>query len=488
MATHNRILRMIGLAVAGSLVWAAGSEPSAGQERPGTAGPSANANAPAAQERFLLLTSGQLIPGIISQDGSQYSVVQRVGVMQFPQKRVEGVFSSVRDAYDYRVQQLPDRDYDERMKLAHWCLKMNLIAEAKDQLRDIAEHNPNNRQARAMLVSIEQAATRAAIRQRDPEIRQTRAEEMADPRPGALDSAVIRRALRELGISNLPVIFDLPVPVAIKRAEEFGRYINPLLQVNCAKCHNGDYDGPFQLVPTKSRADRTPEALRANLDATLRLVDPKNPTHSELLSSTLRAHGHGPRPRPIFPGSNDPTYQILAAWVHNLCPPVPAGDAKGPARVQTPAELSEPFAVDREQIGPDRTSQVAAGPGMPGRAGRGEFAAGMGAIPRIPPPSRPVRQAPTTEASNAADPQEFPLPFVITGVKPNLPPENASSMPPASAPSAGPAIPASSGASPAAAQQSKQKDESGTPKKPKKPLTIDPKLLERALQNRNVGR
>ena len=152
---------------------------------------------------------------------------------------------------------------------------MNLIAEAKEQLTDIAQHNPNNRQAQAMLVSIEQAAMRAAVRQRDPEVRQTRADEMADARPGALDSAVIRRALRELGISNLPVIFDLPAPLAIKRAEEFARYINPLLQVNCAKCHNGEYDGPFQLVPTKSRADRTPEALRANLDATLQACRPQ---------------------------------------------------------------------------------------------------------------------------------------------------------------------------------------------------------------------
>ena len=178
-----------------------------------------------------------------------------------------------------------------------------------------------------MLVSIEQAATVAAFRQRDPEVRQTGADEMNDLRPSALDSAVLRRAQRELGISNLPVIFDLPVPDAIKRAEEFARYINPLLQVNCAKCHDGEYDGAFQLVSTKRRSDHTPDALRANLDATLRLVDPKNPARSELLSSTLRPHGRGQRPRPIFPGSNDPTYQILARWVQNLCPPA-AGAAR----------------------------------------------------------------------------------------------------------------------------------------------------------------
>ena len=104
------------------------------------------------------------------------------------------------------------------------------------------------------------------------------------------------------GVKDLPVIFDLPLPLAIKRTEEFTRYVHPLLQAYCAKCHDGQYDGDFQLVPIRGRADRTSDALRANLDATLRLIDPKNPSHSVLLSSTLRPHGRGTKPRPIFPG------------------------------------------------------------------------------------------------------------------------------------------------------------------------------------------
>jgi len=374
------------------------------------------------------------------------------------------------------------------MKLAHWCLNLKLIAEAKEQLIDVAKHNPNHPQAYAMLVSIEQAATRAAYRQRDPEVRQTRADEMTDQRPGALDSAVLRRAQRELGISNLPVIFDLPVPVAVKRAEEFARYINPLLQVNCAKCHNGEYEGAFQLVSTKSRADRTPEALRANLDATLRLVDPKNPAHSELLSSTLRAHGRGPRPRPIFPGSNDATYQILANWVHKLCPPVTGADAKRTERGQIPTEGVETFAVDRDQIGRDRPDQTA--PAVSGRAGSPELAAGTPARTRIPPPSRFVPGGSlAAEGSNPADPQEFPLPFAITGVKPNLPPAHAASKPTTTGPGGSAAKPASPSAPNASGEQAKGKDGSGgTAKKTSKPLTLDPALLERTLKSLNPGR
>jgi len=507
MSTNNRILVMIGLTMVGSLGWATVRDPADGPEPPASDSPppalgaglrapeGSPPPAPVPQEQFLLLTNGQLIQGIVSEQGSEYLVRQRVGVMPFPKKRVEGAFNSVREAYLYRAAQLPDRDYDERFKLALWCLNLKLTAEAKDLLADIVDHNPNHSQAQAMLVSIGQAAARAALRPRDPEVRQTRADEMADGRPGSLDAAVLRRAARELGISNLPVIFDLPVPLAIKRAEEFARYINPLLEKNCAKCHNGEYDGAFQLVQTKSRADRTPEALRANLDATLRLVDPKNPSHSELLSSTLRAHGRGPRPRPIFPGSNDPTYSIIAAWVHNLCPPKVGDDANRAERVQARTERVETFAADRNQIGrerPDRDAQA-----LSDRSPRPELAAGMAAETRIPPPSRYAPGVgPVSEGSNPGDPQEFPLPFAITGVRPNLAPANAaskpgpkSSPPPSAGTTTGPAKPAAPGAASSASPElAKGKDESGTAKSTSKPLTLDPKLLERALQNRNAGR
>src|SRR5262249_6103805 len=136
----------------------------------------------------------------------------------------------------------------------------------------------------------------------DEEVRQTAAEDIADDRPAKLDAAVLRGAEHRMGIAGLPVIFDLPQATAILRAEQFKRDVHPILQFYCAKCHNGEYQGEFQLVPASKARQRTPDALRANLDATLRLVDPENPAKSELLSSTLRAHGTGVRRRPIFTG------------------------------------------------------------------------------------------------------------------------------------------------------------------------------------------
>ena len=77
----------------------------------------------------------------------------------------------------------------------------------------------------------------------------------------------------------------------------------------------------FSSSRSKAGPIASADALRANLDATLRLIDPENPSHSVLLSSTLRPHGRGTKPRPIFPGSNDKAYKALAEWAGRLVAP-----------------------------------------------------------------------------------------------------------------------------------------------------------------------
>ena len=135
----------------------------------------------------MLLTNGQLVAGIVSETEAEVLVEQPVGTMHFPKKRVEGSFDSVRQAYEYRLSQLPERDSDERMKLALWCLNLKLTAEARQLLASVIKMNPKNTEAQAMLISLEQAARRLARRERDPDVRQTKAEERADGRPEALE-------------------------------------------------------------------------------------------------------------------------------------------------------------------------------------------------------------------------------------------------------------------------------------------------------------
>jgi hypothetical protein len=448
-------------------------------------GSASDIDSPSGQQ-FLLLSNGQIVQGAVTQDKVHYQVVQRVGVMKFPKKRVEGVFASVREIYRYKLEQLPERDSDERLKLAHWCLNHHMIPEAKEHLTQVVALNPKNQQAQSMLVSIDQAAKIAEMRQRDPEVRQARAEPVANERPMALEPAVIRGAQSALRISGSPVIFDLPKPLAITRFTEFAKYVHPLLQAYCAKCHNEHHDGAFQLVQYKTRADQTSDALRANLDATLRLVDPENLSRSELLSSTLRPHGRGPNKRPIFPGSNDRAYQVLESWVSQLRLPKPRGDQAVVARSRADNDQLEVFAAQRERISRDHSD------------------APIQDLPRLPASRDPVAGDP-----NQASPQEFPLPFLISGTKPAIPQSGMQSR------TADQALPRSGIDAlsagqpiqqPSTATTTQQKDkaivpsgpkvppdqtaaagEDTTTKKPTKPLKLDPTLLQRVLQSRNAG-
>ncbi len=251
---------------------------------------------------------------------------------------MEETFESIAAVYRYKRARFPDDDPDEHLKLARWCLGQNMTTEAMAELKTVLAVSPGTREAKAMLNNLEVNAARAQAPRVDPALVQTGGEAtMSAPgrgesRPSEIDASAVRRAVRDLGVPQTPVIFDLPAAVAVKRADQFFRDVHPVLQAACARCHNEQHTGTFQLVEVKSRRGLSGDVLRANLDATLRLVDADNPARSALLSSALVPHGKGPSPRPIFRGSNDPRYQILAAWVNSLQVKPPVADGVVPAR------------------------------------------------------------------------------------------------------------------------------------------------------------
>lgn len=495
MSTNNRIRVMIALCVVGSIGWA-NLRDHADADEPRDANPlKAPASTPA--ERYLMLANGKIIKGIISEDQQEFFVRQRIGVMHFPKQQVAGAFDTIQDAYKYQVEQLPDRDCEERMKLARWCLNVKLHAEAREQLQKVLELNSKHPQARAMFVTMEQAAAMAAERRRDPEVRQTAAEESVDNNPSALDSAVIQKAQRRLNIMGMPVIFDLPTPLAIKRTQEFISFVNPLLQAYCVKCHDGNYQGAFQLVPTKSRSGQSHDALRVNLDATLRLIDQENLAKSELLTATLRPHGNGSRKRPIFPGSNDRAYQILSTWVQSLRNPQDMREAARSQPGRTQPDTGETFAVGRGRIANANQDDDLSSLSNAGRAPVADVPP-SGRIPRPTPFAPGAGMKPEGPAQGAPD--DFPLPFVITGKKPNIASPKTAVDPRSdsrrtadktSSPRPGQVDPGKPGPvtdSDTVGDPSKPADAAGASKKKTKAVKIDPALLERALQLRNGGR
>ncbi|WP_165247480.1 hypothetical protein [Paludisphaera soli] len=481
MIKSNRTLVVVAFSALGLAGWKAQDPVDPAAALPA---PPAQAAPAAAAEKLVLLLDGRFVKGVVTEDEEEDKVIvtQPVGAMTFPAGKIERIFATMAEVHAYKRDQVPDDDMDEQLKLAQWCLANGMPAEAQEHLALILKIDPKHLRATAMKTSITMAEARLAKRQQmDAGVQQAGAE-VVDTSPAALDMAVVLGARRRMGNNDLPLVFDLPPNAALRRFQEFSNYVHPVLQAYCAKCHAERYDGEFQLVHVRNKAEQTPEAVRANLDAALRLVDREVPGRSELLASSLRPHGRGPNTRPIFPSSNDRAYQILSMWVSNLrSKPVPNPLAGAPARPATADE--EAFAVDRSRIS---RSTVAVEPVV----AEGGFVA--------PPPAHRVIQTPdmryvpgqgmVEDESGGAD---APVPFAVSGVMPKLPPEG-----PAGA-QAAPAIPRPRSAAPVSAPdapplptadvEDDEDDLPPPPKKPSKPLKLDPEMLRRTLQQKHGG-
>ena len=502
MSPKNRF-QNVGLAALGWLGFAALRVTAADPAPPAPPGP-AEAVAPSPSPTVLSLYDGKVYQGKIQVDETAYSVVQNGGVLRFRKELVEGAFGSIREVYRFKAERVPARDPDERLKLARWCLSQRLNAEAKAQLLAVLELSPGSVEIKNMVANIDNAASRAALR--DEALVRTRLElPAAAARPGELDPAVFRPGPPPVNAAALrsPTIFDLPTPLAVKRADEFTKYVHGILQQACARCHNENYQGAFQLIEVKSRQGLTPNVVRANLEATLRVVDPDSPARSELLSRALVPHG--PHKRPIFRGATDPEYQRVAAWVNSLrrssaapsSPPSRFGPEEPAPFPASAAASSAGFATARVQPASSPASS-APDPSLDGRPQ--PPAAPNPVVPR--PPGQFIAGSGSGMQPYAPPDTDFTVPYMMGGPRPPKPgatPGQAQAQAqtaavagvelpplPAPAPSASPAAGASPAATPVptTAANAAAPTASAAPKPARKPLKIDPALLERALMNR----
>ena len=107
---------------------------------------------------------------------------------------------------------MPERDPDEHLKLARWCLSQNMQAEAKAQLQAVlaAEPEVERSQGDARLDRGRRGAGRAA--QVDPALVQTGGRDVGRRAAAAArcparprsTPAVLREREQELGVSGLP--------------------------------------------------------------------------------------------------------------------------------------------------------------------------------------------------------------------------------------------------------------------------------------------
>jgi hypothetical protein len=390
-----------------------------GAEDPASPRPALPGSSPSAPTlSVLLLSRGEVVRGSLSETDDGYVLATPAGELRYKRHQVEGVFGSLAEVYLYKRSRTPANDPDERLKLALWCLAQELFGEAQSELEAVLRISPDYERARQMLHHLQAHARRTQAR--DPEVVRTRAEAPAPLSSRALQE--VREAARRnpTVAAAPPIIFDLQRPLAVKRFQEFAAYVHPELQRRCASCHHEQSNLDFQLIQARARNDYNNELLvRANLDATLRLVDPDDPPRSRLLSSTIMPHK--PTGRPILSGPNDIVYRQLLVWVSGLRSAASA--ARWSPEAPQPSGPAAPpggFAADRAGALP--------GPGVvPASAGHSPPASSLPRLDPAPTVSpRPAGQilpgSATGLPQSLPPPQEFPTSPLLGG--PNAAPLN----------------------------------------------------------------
>ncbi len=428
--SHPNRSPIVGLAAPG-LIWLA-TTVAHGQAPAAPPGPTPT---PAPTFAALLLSNGKVIRGEIVEDtpAGLYRLRQRGGTVPYPKLMVDKAAGSVEELYRFRVDRLPVGDPDERIKLVRWCLTENLPAQAREQLLAVQAMCPGDAEVDRMLANLRANEGRA-----DPDVKQASVEMPRGEAPGSLDPRVFVKVQKRF--NGPPVIFDLSPGQAVRRAGQFVDVVQPVLQQSCVKCHNEQYPGQFQLVEIKNRRDlRDPNIARANLDATLRLVNPDDPSRSDLLSAGLVPHGGSKNA--IFRGPNDVQYQRIDAWVKSLRPAAqgsrPGADPVSRAGYATPDRpTGDGFAADRG----GRAAPAPTLPPLPALPGVDLLSAAQAASP---PPSRGTVQTyeESADFSGGLPDSQFQLPYAAGGPAPARPVPPARKPGAAGSPGAAPIVP-----------------------------------------------
>ena len=298
-----------GLVVLGGLGWtliaprlSTGSEE--GQQTPVTE--ASRSGDPADEhrsERMLLLVSGRVVSGQIIKSGDNYTVRKPTGEMFIPGSQVRMECQDLRDCYRKLQSQLPgEQPARERYQLANWCLKMQMMNEARNELQAAVMIDSTYLEARELLSKLDAIL--------DPDSKSN-----PEPKSNAPDGASKAILRAHYGINDIQILGGL----SRDQAREFTERIQPILLNNCTRagCHGGHSDSALKLEKPAPGSPSGKRQTERNLNTLLKYIDRKDPLNSDLLSPASGPHPDG---KPfVIPGSRGKQQlKDLKAWVLSL--------------------------------------------------------------------------------------------------------------------------------------------------------------------------
>ncbi len=275
----------------------------------------------AAPDKILILDNDSLIVGNIRRVGDQFHIQRGISETIIPAARVIDVVDDLHAAFRTMRQRCNRRDFDDRLRLIHWCLENGLKAEALAEAESLKPFRPDDQKLRVLIEGLRTLKTTAVP---------------PTPAPARLPDKVLE-------IEPPTYNRDAYAPFTAK--------VQPILMNACVSCHGTGRGGNFNLVRITDADDRKATAL--NLAATLKQINAVDIVSSPLLVKSIAAHGKSMQP-PLR-GQESPAFQNLAAWVA-LAAPQPAAADSSPG-VPAKSVIEQPSTLPKSIFGETSTSQ-----------------------------------------------------------------------------------------------------------------------------------
>ncbi len=235
---------------------------------------------------LLLLNNGRALEGRIAHGGDYYFVWSSTGQIRVPRSQVDMICQSLQDGYRRKAEQLNGGSFEERLKLARWCIAHELFSEASLQIQQAAQLDGQHEDLPRLKQQI-----------------RTLQEELP-----AMTSPIVATD-GPTGQELDAFVRGLPRPLIA----EFTTTIQPILLHTCAtsSCHGPHSRNPYLLlrVPTGRRPWR--RVTQRNLFSTLQQIDLVRPRSSPLLHRAVKPHGGQAQPSL---DTNGKQFQALKVW------------------------------------------------------------------------------------------------------------------------------------------------------------------------------
>jgi len=246
---------------------------------------SAAADTPAVRTgRVLVLENERALEGDIRGEEGNYCVRRTVGEMWLAGDKVLALCANWEEAFAFVRSQANLRDPDERLRLARWCQRYGLHAQALAEATAALQMRPSHAASRQLVTLLQRPAPPA---EKAPAAPSTQATQM-------------------------PVRTAPGIDLSVESLGMFTARVQPVLMNTCASCHAGAKTTAFKLVRAAGTSSASHRATQQNMAAVLTQIDPARPNSSPLLMRSVTDHGKTGQ-APIK--AQSPPYRILQDWI-----------------------------------------------------------------------------------------------------------------------------------------------------------------------------